>query len=77
MSINSTTRRASMDEIVSEMDRRGQVIEDLEVCCDTLLDASKVLMGRLERLVGSYEFGTNADIHALRAAIARAEGRSE
>lgn len=39
MSITTIERRASTDEIVAEMDRRGAVIKNLEKERDRLLDA--------------------------------------
>lgn len=39
MSIVTTTRPASTDEIAAEMDRRGRAIESLEAQRDALLDA--------------------------------------
>lgn len=39
MSVVTVSRKASDDEIAAEMDRRGKVIESLEVQRDALLDA--------------------------------------
>lgn len=39
MTIVSTTRRAASDEIVREMDRRGDVIEKLEARIERLQEA--------------------------------------
>ncbi|SHO65846.1 hypothetical protein SAMN02745172_02493 [Pseudoxanthobacter soli DSM 19599] len=49
MSVVSTTRPASVDEIAAEMDRRGAVIERLEAEIAALRDADKVRVRDLAR----------------------------
>lgn len=58
MSVTTTHRPASTDEIAAEIDRRGQVIEHLEVRNDEL---TKALIGAERAITEFYRYYTGGE----------------
>lgn len=71
MSISTHSRRASIDEIAAEMDRRGRVIEELEA----QLAAKDAEIERLQNIAidrGNKLFAANCDLFDARDLLAAA-----
>ena len=86
MSITTTTRQASTDEIIAEMDRRGRVIEQLEA---RLAHVDGIYLGAIDNLLhhqrqldaDGIEVGVSRQaltevLNGLNAALAQGESRN-